>query len=380
MKAVYYEQKGPARQVLQAGERPLTEPQAGEVRVRIHVSAVNPSDTKGRGGYRGMLAMPFPMVIPHQDGAGVIDAVGPGVDQARIGQRVWVYEATLGRPFGTCAEYTTVPEHKAVPLPDAVDFEVGACMGIPAMTAHRCVLADGPVKGKTVLVQGGAGAVGFYAVQIAKLEGARVIATVSRDEQAAQARLAGADHVINYKTEDVARRVKEITGTDSGLDRVIEVAFGVNLTTDVALLNGIMHVLIDEDLYAHEYVDECTLGFRELAEAVAAYPPEKVAEITGIPAETIRWVARELSATHPVMLVYTLGITEHTHGVDNVLSCANLQMLLGGVGFEGGGVNPLRGQNNVQGACDMGALPDVFSGYQKVDNPEIIANLLHRLN
>ena len=236
MKAVYYEQKGSARQVLRSGERPLPEPQAGEVRVRIHVSAVNPSDTKGRGGYRGMLAMPFPLIIPHQDGAGVIDAVGPGVDQARIGQRVWVYEATLGRPFGTCAEYTTVSEHKAVPLPDAVDFEVGACMGIPAMTAHRCVLADGPVKGKTVLVQGGAGAVGFYAVQIAKLEGARVIATVSRGEQAAQARLAGADHVINYKTEDVAHRVKEITGEDSGLDRVIEVAFGVNLATDVALL------------------------------------------------------------------------------------------------------------------------------------------------
>jgi len=236
MKAVYYEQKGPAGQVLRCGERPLPEPQFGEVRVRLYVSAVNPSDTKGRGGFRGMLAMPFPLIIPHQDGAGVIDAVGPGVDQARIGQRVWVYEATLGRPFGTCAEYTTVPEHKAVPLPDAVDFEVGACMGIPAMTAHRCVLADGPINGKTVLVQGGAGAVGFYAVQIAKLEGARVIATVSREEQATQAWLAGADHVINYKSEDVARRVKDITGEDSGLDRVIEVAFGVNLTTAVALL------------------------------------------------------------------------------------------------------------------------------------------------
>jgi NADPH2:quinone reductase len=236
MKAVYYEQKGPARQVLQMGERPLPEPQAGEVRVRIRVSAVNPSDTKGRGGHRGVTAMPFPLIVPHQDGAGVIDAVGPGVEAARVGQRVWVYEATLGRPFGTCAQYTTVPAHKAVPMPDAVDFEVGACMGIPAMTAHRCVLADGPVEDKTVLVQGGAGAVGFYAVQIAKLDSARVIATVSRDAQAAQARLAGADHVINYKSENVAQRVKEITGTESGLDRVIEVAFGLNLATDVALL------------------------------------------------------------------------------------------------------------------------------------------------
>jgi NADPH2:quinone reductase len=238
MQAVYYERKGPAREVLQWGELPLPEPAAGEVRVRIHVSAVNPSDTKGRGGYRGVTAMPFPRIVPHQDGAGVIDAVGAGVDASRVGQRVWVYEATLGRAFGTCAEFTTVPAHKAVPLPEGVDFEVGACMGIPAMTAHRCVLADGPVQGKTVLVQGGAGAVGFYAVQIAKLEGARVIATVSRDEQAAQAKLAGADHVINYKTEDVAQRVKEITGADSGLDRVVEVAFGVNLATDVALLKA----------------------------------------------------------------------------------------------------------------------------------------------
>ncbi|MDH5206509.1 MAG: NADPH:quinone reductase [Hylemonella sp.] len=236
MKAIYYESKGPAAQVLQMGEQPLPEPAAGEVRVRIHVSAVNPSDTKGRGGYRGVTAMPFPLIVPHQDGAGVIDAVGEGVAAARVGQRVWVYEATLGRAFGTCAEYTTVPAHKAVPLPDAADFDAGACMGIPAMTAHRCVLQDGPVRGQTVLVQGGAGAVGFYAIQIAKREGARVIATVSREAQAEQARLAGADHVINYKTEDVVARIKEITGSDAGVDRVVEVAFGANLATDLAVL------------------------------------------------------------------------------------------------------------------------------------------------
>lgn len=260
MKAVYYEQKGPARQVLQMGERPLPEPQAGEVRVRIRVSAVNPSDTKGRSVYLGVTAMPFALIVPHQDGAGVIDAVGAGVDAARVGQRVWVYEATLGRPFGTCAQYTTVPAHKAVPLPEAADFEAGACMGIPAMTAHRCVLADGPVKDKTVLVQGGAGAVGFYAVQIAKLEGARVIATVSRDEQAAQAKLAGADHVINYKSEDVAGRVREITGAESGLDRVIEVAFGVNLATDAALLKpgGVIAT------YASDAVLEPVVPFRPM--------------------------------------------------------------------------------------------------------------------
>jgi len=243
MKAAYYESKGPAGDVLRVGERPVPEPAAGEVRVRVHVSAVNPSDTKNRGGYRGNVQMPFPLVIPHQDGAGVIDKVGDGVDPGRVGERVWVYEATLGRPFGTAAQYTTVPARKAVRLPDGVDFAIGACMGIPAMTAHRCVFADGPVTGKTVLVQGGAGAVGYYAVQMAKLGGAaRVIATVSRDEQAARALEAGADAVVNYRSEDVAARLREITGADPSVDRVIEVAFGANLRTDLQALrpNGVL--------------------------------------------------------------------------------------------------------------------------------------------
>lgn len=236
MKAAFYERKGAARDVLRVGEQPVPVPAPGEVRVRIHVSAVNPSDTKNRSGLR-VAQMPFPLVIPHQDGAGVIDAVGDGVDTTRIGQRVWVYEANLGRPFGTAAQYTTVSAHKAVPLPDSTGFEAGACMGVPAMTAHRCVFADGPVTGRTVLVQGGAGAVGFYAVQIAKLDGAaHVIATVSRDEQAVRAREAGADEIINYREEDVAARVRAICGTDAPLDRVIEVAFGANLRTDIELL------------------------------------------------------------------------------------------------------------------------------------------------
>jgi NADPH2:quinone reductase len=236
MKAAWYERKGPAREVLRLGERPTPEPAAGEVRVRVARSAVNPSDTKQRGGARGNVTMPFPWVIPHQDGAGTIDSVGPGVDPARIGERVWVYEATLGRFNGTAAQWTVVPAHKAVRLPDGVGFDAGACMGIPAMTAHRCVMADGPVAGRTVLVQGGAGAVGYYAVQIARLEGARVIATVSRPEQAERAREAGAHEVIDRRTEDVAARVRAITGADAGLHRVVEVAFGQNLATDVALL------------------------------------------------------------------------------------------------------------------------------------------------
>jgi NADPH:quinone reductase len=237
VKAAWYERKGPAREVLQLGDRPMPEPIAGELRVRVRASGVNPSDTKNRGGHRGNVTMPFPVVVPHQDGAGTIDAVGAGVDPARIGEPVWVYEATLGRAHGTAAEYTVVPAHKAVKLPPGVEFEAGACMGIPAMTAHRCVFADGPVGGRTVLVHGGAGAVGYYAVQMARLGGAaRVIATVSRDEQARRALEAGADEVVNYRSEDVLARVRQITGVEAGIDRVIDVAFGANLKANLPLM------------------------------------------------------------------------------------------------------------------------------------------------
>jgi len=236
MKAAFYDRKGPAREVLRVGELPLPEPAAGEVRVRVRVSAVNPSDTKVRSGSRGRTAMPFPRMIPHQDGAGVIDAVGAGVSAARVGERVWVYEAHLNRPFGTAAQWCTVPAHKAVRLPEGADFAAGACMGIPAMTAHRCVFADGSVRDRTVLVQGGAGAVGYYAIQMAKLGGARVYATVSRPEQAQRALEAGANAVIDYRQEDVAARLRALAGQPEPLDRVVEVAFGANLATDVALL------------------------------------------------------------------------------------------------------------------------------------------------
>jgi len=236
MKAAYYKSKGPAREVLRVAERPMPQPAAGEVRVRVHASAVNPSDTKARAGMR-VKEMSFPLVIPHQDGAGVIDAVGSGVDASRVGERVWIYEANLNRPFGTAAQYTCVPAQKAVRLPSSVDFTIGACLGIPAMTAHRCVFADGSLEGKTVVVHGGAGAVGYYAVQMAKLGGAaRVIATVSRAEQAEHAREAGADALINYRSEDVAARTKEICGAAAAVDRVVDVAFGANLAVNLAVL------------------------------------------------------------------------------------------------------------------------------------------------
>jgi NADPH2:quinone reductase len=240
MKACWYEKTGAAKDVLVVGEMPAPEPGPDEVRVKIMVSAVNPSDTKGRRGWQGR-PMPFPRIVPHQDGAGVIDKVGPSVKSLKTGERVWVYMAQRGRPFGTAAEYTVVPEIRAVPLPDGTSFEEGACLGIPAMTAHRCLYADGAIAGKAVIVQGGAGAVGFYAVQLAKLGGARaVLATVSRDEQASRAREAGADYIINYKSENVAERAKAILG--GGVDRVVEVALGKNLAADATILavNGVI--------------------------------------------------------------------------------------------------------------------------------------------
>jgi NADPH2:quinone reductase len=244
MRAVWYERKGPAREVLEVGEMPEPHAAPGEVRVRVRASAVNPSDTKGRGGWRGNVAMPFPRIVPHQDGAGVVDETGDGVPPERVGERVWLYEAQWRRPFGTAAEYVVVPAEKAVPLPDATSFEEGACLGIPAMTAHRCVFADGGVAGKTVLVAGGAGAVGYYAVQFARRGGASVIATVSSREQAEMVLAAGADHAIDRKTEDVARRVGEITGAADGrgVDRIVEVAFGANVELDAAILrpNGVI--------------------------------------------------------------------------------------------------------------------------------------------
>jgi NADPH2:quinone reductase len=173
----------------------------------------------------------YPRVIPHSDGAGTIEEVGEGVSSSRVGERVWVWGAQSERPFGTAAQYTALPEAQAVPLPGGVGFEVGATLGIPARTAHRCVFADGSVSGKVVLVSGGAGTVGGFAVSFAKWGGAEVIATVGSEEQAEVALEAGADHALNYRTDDVATQVGEITG-GSGAERIVEVAFGRNLALD----------------------------------------------------------------------------------------------------------------------------------------------------
>lgn len=240
MRAAFYDRPGPPHSVLQLGELPTPEPAPGEVRVRVHASAVNPSDTKTRGAWGGA-PMPFPRVIPHQDGAGIIDAVGAGVPASRVGERVWMYEAQRGRAGGTAAEFTVLPAVQAVPLPDEIGFDVGACLGVPAMTAHRALFADGPVTGRAVLVQGGAGAVGLAAVLLARWAGARVLSTVSRPEQAAAATAAGAHVVINRRTEDVAARIRAETG-GAGVDRIVDVDLAANLEQDLACLapNGVI--------------------------------------------------------------------------------------------------------------------------------------------
>ncbi|HEV3363005.1 MAG TPA: NADPH:quinone reductase, partial [Acidimicrobiia bacterium] len=235
MRAAFYERTGPAREVLTLGELPAPEPGPGEVRVRVAWSGVNPSDVKSRAGLRTK-ALPFPRVVPHSDGSGRIDRVGDGVDPARVGQRVWVWNAAWGRAGGTAAEYVTLPAAQAVPLPEGADLAAGACLGIPALTAYHAVTVDGGVEGKSVLVAGGAGAVGHYAVQLAKLKGARqVIATVSSPAKAELARAAGADLVVNYREEDFAARCREATG-GRGLDRIIEVDFAANVGADLEAL------------------------------------------------------------------------------------------------------------------------------------------------
>ena len=234
MKAWHYDKTGPAADVLTCSDLPTPEPGPGEVRVRIAWSGVNPSDVKSRGGTR---PMPFARVIPHSDGSGTIDAVGPGVAPGRLGERVWLWNAAWGRSDGTAAEYCCLPAAQAVPLPDAASGEAGACMGIPALTAMHAVLMDGGVAGKRVLVAGGAGAVGHYAVQLAsRLGAAQVISTVSSAPKARLAYEAGADHVIDYKTEPVAERVAELT-QGRGVDRVIELDLAANGPMDLELLS-----------------------------------------------------------------------------------------------------------------------------------------------
>lgn len=237
MKAAWYERTGNPREVFVLGELPDPEPGLGQVRVRLYSAGVNPKDIKQRSGWNAPNKLVQGLIIPGDDGAGVIDAVGPEVSGTRLGQRVWVYGARIDSTRGTAAEYVVVPDQQAVRLPDAVTFNDGAALGIPAMTAHRALFWDSPalaLMGRHVLVSGAAGCVGLFAVQLAKWAGAYVIGTVSNEEKATRARQAGADHVINYRSEDVARRVKALIG--KGVDLVVEVELGTNINASRAAL------------------------------------------------------------------------------------------------------------------------------------------------
>jgi NADPH:quinone reductase len=237
MRSLVYTSPGPSS-VLELVERDIPQPAAGEVRVRVAVSGVNPTDWKSRAN--GSPRDDFPEIVPNQDGAGIVDALGEGVVGIAVGQRVWVHLAQASRPTGTAQEYTVVPASRAVPLPDAVGFDVAASLGVPAVTAHRALtlhedgpahLSPGALAGRTVLVAGGAGAVGHAAVQLARWAGATVIATVSSDAKAALARAAGAHHVIDYTRGDLAGRIREVA--PRGVDHIVEVAITANIGVDV---------------------------------------------------------------------------------------------------------------------------------------------------
>jgi NADPH2:quinone reductase len=237
MQAAFYERTGPAREVLQLAEFADLVPGPGELRVRLRWSGVNPSDVKSRAGLRSTV-LPFPRIVPHSDGMGVVDAVGEGVARERIGQRVWVWNAAWGRALGTAAQQVVLPELQAVPLPAGVSDEAGACLGIPALTALHAILLNGGVEGRRVLVAGGAGAVGHYAVQFARMLGARqVLATVSSPQKAELAIAAGADAVIDYKRENVAERVHEATHAE-GVDRIVEVDIAANAELDLQVIRA----------------------------------------------------------------------------------------------------------------------------------------------
>ena len=257
MKAVWYEKLGDAKDVLQIGQIDDPSPDSNEVLISVKTSGVNPSDVKTRAGARGELQ--FSRVIPHSDGAGIIIDVGKNVNPNRVGEKVWIWNAAFGRPNGTCAELIALPEDQAVAMNDNVSFEAGACLGIPASTAYYGIFANGSIENKTLMVTGGAGAVGFYGIQLAKWAGANVISTVSSEKKAKIAKDAGADLILNYKEDDIVNSVLDYTKGD-GVDRVLEVEFGGNILINQNIVkpNGTIAA------YASATVMEPTLPFYNL--------------------------------------------------------------------------------------------------------------------
>ena len=311
MKAVWYERTGAAPTVLTIGEMPTPEAGPGEVRVRLQASGVNPADVGRRGGsYR---AMEFPRVIPNSDGAGVIDQIGEGVTRLAVGDRVWLFNGQRnGRAFGTAAEYIALADTLVTPLPEDVSFAAGATLGIPCMTAWCSLFADGPITGQTVLVTGGAGAVGHYAVQLAKWGGATVIATVSSQAKDMEARLAGADLVVNYRTEDVAARVMAFT-RQRGVDRVVDIDFGGNMATTLKImaLNSTIAVYASNGnrtpvIPMRDLMEKC-ITLRSLV--LFALPPPLLAAAQE---DISRWLAAG-KRVHNIAGQFTLAETAQAH-------------------------------------------------------------------
>jgi len=265
MRAVVYSKLGDSS-VLELAERDLPTPHWGHVRVRLAVAGVNPTDWKFRAGATAA-TLPFDEIVPGQDGAGVVDEVGNGVTGLSAGDRVWVFLAQHDRPIGTAAEYTVVPAERAVRLPDSASYDVGATLGVPAMTAHRCLtlhedgpdrLAPGALEGRMVLVTGGAGAVGHAAIQLARWAGATVVTTVSSDDKGRLATAAGAHHVVDYTNGDPAAAIREVA--PDGVDLVVEVA----IIQNVDLLAKVLKPRGSVAAYANTGGTEVTLPVRPL--------------------------------------------------------------------------------------------------------------------
>jgi NADPH:quinone reductase len=282
MRAALYRAHGTAADSLRVEDVDRPEPGPGQVRVRMQLSGVNPTDWKSRSG-----ATPRPIddfQVPHHDGAGVIDAVGAGVSAERVGERVWTWMAAAGNRWGTAAQWSVLPARQAVPLPDGASAELGASLGVPAMTAHRALFADGPVDGTSVLVAGGAGAVGHYAIELAKFAGARVAATVSGPAKAELARKAGADLVVNYRDADAADQLREFAPQ---MDRIVELALGANLDLDLAVSGPGTHIV--------DYAAEATDPVLPVRRCMTANVTIRFILLYGIPAEAADQAVADIS-------------------------------------------------------------------------------------
>ena len=303
MKAALYRAYGSAADALRVEDVDRPEPGPGHVRVRMQVSGINPTDWKSRSG-----ATPRPIAdfqIPHHDGAGVIDAVGPGVDAGRVGQRVWTWMAASGNQWGTAAQWSVLHARQAVPLPDGASAELGACLGVPAMTAHRALFADGPVEGKNVLVAGGAGAVGHYAIELAKFAGARVATTVSGPAKAELAAKAGADLVVNYRDADAADQLRAFAPQ---MDRIVELALGANLDLDLAVSGPDTHIV--------DYAAEATDPVLPVRRCMNANVTIRFILLYGIPAAAADHAVADISRALQAGALSELPVTRF--GLDEV--------------------------------------------------------------